>query len=429
MIRHLAAHTRGARILNLSFTPFGTAVAELLYSLVPLLRDLGLDVEWQVVPGDGEFGRTARLMYEALNGRQVEWTAEDVDNWRRYGDLNASLFTGSYDAVVVHEPQAIGLLSALVERGRDAEGGRWVWHCHMDLRRALPQVMEALLPALRRFDARVFPHPAFVPPGVEGSSVTVVAPAIDPTSSWNVELPSNTVGDLLARHGLGRDRPLVVQVGSLDGSFDPTGAIDVYRLARAERPDLQLLLIQPTVETSVQAWARFEQVARYAAGDSGVHVLVGQGDVGHLTVNAAQRAASVVVQRSVPAGFAPQLWDAQWKGRPVVAGVSGGLPDQVVDGETGYLASDDQAFVEAILALVGDPARAARMGEAGREVVRRSHLITRFLSDELRLLGRLLSVDTTDRGHPYEAPVGSVHSDLFVVGGGEVAAGHPSGLR
>ncbi len=132
-VRHLAARVRGARILNLSFTPFGTAVAELLYSLVPLLRDLDLNVEWQVVPGDGEFGRTARLMYEALNGRQVEWTAADVDSWQRYGELNASLFTGPYDAVVVHEPQAMGLLSALVERGRDREGangsGTATWTC------------------------------------------------------------------------------------------------------------------------------------------------------------------------------------------------------------------------------------------------------------------------------------------------------------
>ncbi len=195
---------------------------------------------------------------------------------------------------------------------------------------------------------------------------------------------------IASRHGVDPARPLIVQVGPIDPSFGAIQTVDLFRRAKARRRDLQLLLINPVAETSLEAWSLFERVVRHAGGDPDVHVLVGQGDVGHLAVNAAQRAANVVVQHSVPAGFWPPLWEAQWKGRPVIAGLAGGLPSQVVDGLTGYVAADDDAFVEAILELVSDSARSAQLGAAGRSLVRERYLITRFLMDQLRLFQGLL---------------------------------------
>lgn len=399
-VRSLARPLRGARVLNLSMSPFGTGVAELLGSVVPVLRDLGIEADWQVVRGDPEFVHTARLMYEGLSGRMVDWTPAAAQEWHRYNQLNAMLFDGSYDIVVVHDPQPLGLLTALEERGRASMGGRWVWHCHLDLRRAQPEVWQALLPSVRRYDAKVFPDKSFAPTDLPDP--VIVAPAIDPTSVSNMDLPADVTNQIASRHGVDPSRPLMVQVGPLEPSFGAIQTIDIYCRAKVHRRDLQLLLINPIAETSLEAWALFERVVRHARGDSDVHVLVGQGDVGHLAVNAAQRAASVVVQYSVPAGFWPPLWEAQWKGRPVVAGLAGGLPFQVVDGLTGYLATDDDAFVEAVLELVSDPARSTLLGAAGRDLVLEHHLITRFLMDQLRLFHSLLSYTAagTAKGGP-----------------------------
>ncbi len=398
-IRSLAAPLQGARVLNLSLSPFGTGVAELLHSLVPLFRDLGIQSEWQVAQSDTEFARTVRLMYQGLCGRGIGWTPEIVDSWQDYSRFGATFFDGSYDVVVVHDPQLAGILEVLSERGLSSRGGRWVWHCHLDLRRAQPEVWETLLSALRQYDAWISQDAEFVPAAPEPVLSAVIPPAIDPTNAVNMEMLPNSIRQFCGNLGIDPQRPLVVQVGPLDPSFDPVGAIDVYRQAKVEWPDLQLLLANPLAENSLEAWSRFEQVARHVDGDPHIRVLATQSDAGRLTINAAQRAASVVIQRSVPAGFALSVWEAQWKGKPVVAGWSGALPSQIVDGQTGRLAADDDGFVQAILALIADPVAAGKLGAAGRDVVRKDHLITRLLAQELHVLNRLLGSPSPGRAN------------------------------
>ncbi|MCL4368337.1 MAG: glycosyltransferase [Actinobacteria bacterium] len=390
-IRSLAAPLRGVRVLNLSLSPFGTGVAETLHSLVPLLRDLGIQSEWQVVHSDTEFAHTVRLMYQGLCGKGIGWTSEIVDSWQSYSRFGATFFDDSYDVVVIHDPQLAGILEVLSDRGLSARGGRWVWHCHLDLRWAQPEVWETLLHALSRYDAWVSQNVEFVPAAPQPVLSAVIPPAIDPTNAVNIDMNPANIRQFCGNLDIDPQRPLVVQVGPLDPSFDPVGAIDVYRRAKAERPDLQLLLAHPLAENSLEAWSRFEQVARHVEGDAHIRVLATQSDAGRLTINAAQRAASVVLQRSVPAGFALSVWEAQWKEKPVVVGWSGALPSQIEDGRTGRLAVDDDSFVEAILDLIADPAAAGKLGMAGREVVQKDYLITRLLAEELRLLSRLLA--------------------------------------
>ena len=390
-VRTLAKPLRGARVLMLSFSPFGARVPELLRALVPLLRDLGLAAEWQVVRSAPEFGRATRLLYQGLSGRPVDWRPDLAEAWRRFCGFNAASFDREYDAVVVHDPQVAGLLPALTARGRAARGGRWVWHCHLDLRGAQPDVWQTVRATLDGYEALVFADASFVPPDLRSAPVAVIPPAIDPTSPSNRELPADAIRALLAGHGLDPGRPLLVQAGHLTPAFDPLGAIEAYRRAKADRRDLQLLLVGPVPEDTAVDWSRFEQIARHAAGDPDVRVLVARGVAGQRLMNAAQRAARLVLQRAVPAGFAPQVWEAQWKGRAVVAGPAGSLPAQVAHGQTGLLAGDEDAFVRAILALLADPARAARLGATGREAVRRRHLIPHWLADELRLLGGILA--------------------------------------
>lgn len=390
LIRSLAGSLRGAHVLHLSISPFGTSTAELLHGLVPLLRDLGINAHWSTIGCEGEFGQTARLMYAGLSGRRAHWTPAHEESWYRFNDLAAGHLEGSYDVVMVHDPQPAGLPATLNELHRRTPTTRWVWHCHLDLRRAQPEVWQTILPALRHFDAGVFSDRAFAPSDLVDLPTTIISPAIDPTSERNVELPHFTVRQLLSRYGLDPSQPLAVQVAPFDPPFDPMGMVEIYRRAKTERPDLQLLLVHPMAEATLDGWSRFEQVARQVGADPDARVLASQSGGGQLIVNAAQRAASVVVQRSVPGGFALPLWEAQWKGRPVAVGVAGGLPLQVMDGVTGYVAPDEDRFVEALLTLVSDSAWAAHLGAAGQRWVRERHLITRLLVDELRLLLSLL---------------------------------------
>lgn len=392
-LKLLARPLRGLRVLNVTVSPFGTGVAELLPAVVPLLRDLGVEAEWQFVGGDAELSQAARKVYDGLSGRTVNWDSQSIWKWLLYNRLNSAYFEGSYDVVVIHEPQPTALLPVLVEEGRDLGHTRWVWHCHLDLRRAQAGVWESLRPILRHYDACVFSHPAFQPADAEAGMLAVIPPAIDASSIRNAELSRSSASRLLASQGIDPALPIVVQVAPFAEAFGPMEAIDAVRRVREERPDVQLALIQPSVEPTTEAWSRFEEVARYASRDPAVRTIAAHGETAAKLVNAAQRAASVVIQTSVPGGFALPLWEAMWKGRPVVAGASGGLPLQIEAGITGLLAKDEKAFAEAILSLLSDPIAAAEIGSASREHVRRHHLLTRFLEDELRLFSALLSAD------------------------------------
>ncbi len=392
-LRQLARPLRGSRILNITVSPFGTAVAELLSAVVPLMRDLGIEAEWQFVAGDADLSHAARKVYDGLSGRNVEWDSQSVWKWLLYNRLNSAYFEGSYDFVVVHEPEPTALLPVLVESGRDPNC-RWVWHCHLDLRRAQADVWESVQPILRHYDACVFSHPDFRPAGAQAGMLAVIPPAVDPGNARNGDLSPSSAAHLLGAQGIDPRRPTVVQVAPLTQSFGALQVVDVIRLVREERPDVQLALIQPSIEPSMEAWSRFEEVARYASRDPGVRTIAVQGETGSKLINAAQSRASVVIQSSVPGGFSIPLWEAMWKGRPVVAGPSGGLPLQVNNGVTGLLAEGVEGFARAILSVLGDPVLAAFLGSNAREHVRRHHLLARFLEDELLLFQALLSPAT-----------------------------------
>lgn len=389
-VRHLARSLRGLRVLNITVSPFGTAVAELLSAVVPLMRDLGIEAEWQFVAGDAELNRAARKVYDGLSGRTVDWDSQSVWKWLLYNRLNSAYFEGAYDIVVIHEPEPTALLPVLVESGRDP-GCRWVWHSHLDLRHAQPEVWETLRPILVHYDACVFSHPDFQPGDARAGMLAVVAPAIDPANARNGDVSPSSASQLLSSQGIDPKRPVVVQVAPLAEPFGALQAIDVIRRVREERPDVQLALIQPSIEPSMEAWSRFEEVARYASSERSVSTIAVQGETGSKLICAAQSRADVVIQTAVPGGFWAPLWEAMWKGRPVVAGAPGGLPLQVDDGATGLLAESEEKFSEAIVALLSDPVLAAGLGSRAREDVRRHHLLVRFLEDELRLFQSLVS--------------------------------------
>jgi trehalose synthase len=383
-IRRLASPLRGLRVLNLSVTAFGTGVAELLNAAVPLLSDLGLKCDWQVVRPAEESAAANKALYQALAGAEVDWTPELGNVWLRYSGMNAELLTDDYDVIVVHDPQPVAIRSFAPAAVRG--NTRWVFHSHLDLSSAQPQAWALIRDHVTSHDAIVFDTGDFVHPDLRAVPVTLIPPAIDPLGPRNMELSDETVMTILERYGIDPARPLLCQLSPCDPACDMQGAIDVFDLARRRVPGLQLALIASSPPEDAASIAYFDETVRKSMEYADVHILRGVSEVGNAEVNAFQCASDVVVQMGLRKGFGIWIADAQWKERPVVAAHAGGLVQQVLDGETGFLAGSTDEFADRVTRVLTEPELAKRLGRRGRDHVAARFLITRFLSDELRLL-------------------------------------------
>ncbi len=391
-LHQLAAPLRGSRVLHFSSTAFGGGVAELLNTLVPLMQDVGLRADWQVMHGADEFFAVTKAIHNGLQGMFIPWTPEMRDTWLKYNEMNAGYFDGEYDFVVVHDPQPAGLLHFLQAAGKlTSRRIRWIWRCHIDLTEALPDVWDFLRPYLEPFDLAIFTKQEYAKPDLGHPRIVISAPAVDPLSPKNMEISEDTIAEVLKRYGLDPNRPMMLQVSRFDPFKDPLGVVDVYRMVKEQEPRLQLLMVASMASDDPEGWSYFERTARRAGEDYDIHLLSNLNGVGNVEVNAFQRAADVVVQKSLREGFGLVISEALWKGVPVVAGNVGGIPLQIIDGRTGFLINTLPECADRVLYLIRSPEVAERMGKAGREHVRENFLITRYLRDYLRFLGELAS--------------------------------------
>ena len=382
-IRELASELRGARVLHLNATAFGGGVAELLGTLVPLMTDIGLDAHWQVMHGNDEFFTATKAMHNALQGGPG-WTKELGEVWKKYQKSNAAEWEEGYDFVVIHDPQPAGLPRYLREEGRPAKAAL-TWRCHIDLTDAQPKTWAFLHPYLDDYQSLIFTHKDYVKDELKGRDIRIAPPAIDPLAPKNNRLHKETVDEILRRYGVDPERPIVCQVSRFDPWKDPLGVIDVYRLCKEHEPRLQLLMIASMATDDPEGWSYFERTVRRAGEDFDIHILSNIHGVGHVEVNAFQRASEVLIQKSLREGFGLTVAEGLWKERPVVAGNVGGIPLQVQDGVSGYLVSSVQECADRVTELLRNPDRAEEMGEAGKEWVRQHFLITRYMRDYLRI--------------------------------------------
>jgi trehalose synthase len=401
-ILRLGDQLRGARVLHVNATAFGGGVAEILGTMVPLMNDAGLDADWQVIKGADDFFNITKAMHNSLQGMYYDWTPEKRETWLDYNRMNAELFDDSYDFVIIHDPQPAAILSFLEQRD-GARSGKWIWRCHIDLTDAQPMVWDLLRTYVERYDAAIFTLPDYVKDDLRGPQIFCVPPAIDPLSPKNMPLPAETVDQILERYSVDPRRPMMTQISRFDPWKDPLGVIDVYRAVKAEVPDLQLVMVASMASDDPEAWDWYERTVRRAGEDYEIHVLSNLQGVGNLEVNAFQRAAKVVVQKSVREGFGLVVSEALWKARPVVAGNVGGIPLQIVNGKTGFLVNSTEECTEKVLFLLRNEEEAARMGETGVEYVRDNFLMTRYLRDYLRIFCQLSGREGADAPRPIQA--------------------------
>ena len=246
-----------------------------------------------------------------------------------------------------------------------------------------------MLPFLLEYDALVFTMDRFIPPGLEHQRLATIVPAIDPLSPKNMALAGGICDEIRAWRGIDPNRPLVTQVSRFDPWKDPMGVIDVYRLVRKEVPGLQLALLSTIAHDDPEVWDMYKELVGEVKGDDDIHLLTNLIGVGDVEVNAFQLCSDVVIQKSTREGFGLVVSETMWKGTPVVANRSGGIPVQMGDGVGGFLVDNTEQCAERTLHLLRHPQEGRTLGLAGRERVRRHFLITRLLADELRLVASL----------------------------------------
>jgi trehalose synthase len=378
-IRELAEPLRDWRVVHVSATAFGGGVSEILYALVPLMRDVGLDCEWQVIYGREEFFNATKLMHNALQGAPQDLDEEQWATWRQYNEMNARELSGGWDMCLVHDPQPAALHHLVPEKARG-----WLWRCHIDLSTPNEQTMARLLPHIKDYPQSMFHLREYVPAGMEGN-VYVVPPAIDPLTPKNMALSPEDASYVCGQFGIDVDRPLMCQVSRFDPWKDPLGVIDAYRAVKQQLPEVQLALVGSMASDDPEGWDYFNATIAHADGDSDIHILNNFNNVGAIEVNAFQSHSDVMVQKSTREGFGLTVSEAIWKARPFIGGNVGGIPLQIEDTVTGFLVSSPQECAERALAVLTDPVLGRELGRRGKERVREHFLMPRYLRDYLRI--------------------------------------------
>jgi trehalose synthase len=375
MLLRLAERVRGRRLLHVSGGRFGGGPAEILHTLVPMMADLGIEASWEITGGDPGFYATAASLRAALDGAERVLTDEAFDHYVEMNRINAKKISLEADLVLVHDVQPLTLVQ---HRGAS---GRWIWRCHFDCSRAQRRAWTFLRPYVSQFDAAVFSLPKF------GRRLSipkyVIAPSIDPLSEKNRDLTSREVATILRGLGVAQDKPILLQVAPFTAAEDPLGVVNAYRLVR-KHYNVRLVLAG-TSEPDREGREMLAELREAAGHDPDIMVLELPPDA-HVQINALQRAATIVVQKSVHEAFTLGAAEAMWKGKPVVGGFGGGLPQQIVYDVTGYTVHSVEGAAFRLRHLLNNPELIARMGAAGREHVRRSFLVTRHLTDYMALL-------------------------------------------
>jgi trehalose synthase len=371
----------GARVLHVSAAGAEGRVPEFLGGLLPLAAGAGVDVDWRVLFGSTELRATAAALLSGLRGGE---SAIEDDAWADYLDAcerAAAPLQERYDVVVLHDA-AIGLAAGLAGGAAGDGGPAVVWRLHEDASRAEPDALARADSLAGRCAAVLVSDESFAPAALHDGRLRVAPPGIDPLDPRNLELESRLPGRVVRPLGVDLDRPFCLQVLELDRWDDPHAGIDAFRAAKAEEPELQLVLAALLDRAATESWQAAKEISDYAEGTGDVLLLTTYEGLGSLELGALLLLARTVIERSLREGFELAPFEALWKRTPVV----GGIPLTVRDGVDGFLAPDPDEAAARIVELVRDPGLAIEMGRAGRERVRERFLVTAALERELHAL-------------------------------------------
>ncbi len=377
-LREKARPLQGLRVAHVNSTYYGGGVAEMLAPLTLLMNDLGLKTEWRAIRGGQEFFSFTKEMHNALQSGEIELTEAKKQLYQAVVYENALRTHLDHDRVVIHDPQPLPLVEHYQKKGP------WVWRCHVDLSRPNRELWSFLAPFIEKYDAVIASIEEFAQE--LATPQVFFMPAIDPFTAKNREMSEDEIDERLAHYGIPTDLPLVAQVSRFDRWKDPAGVIRAFELAREEVAGT-LVLLGSVATDDPEGEEMYESLLAHQ--DERI-ILISQEDAA--LVNALQRRAAIVLQKSIREGFGLTVTEALWKGRPVVGGNVGGIRYQIEDGVNGFLVSSVEEAAARIVQLIEDEELRERLGGRARETVRERFLMTRLLEQYLDLFNSFETV-------------------------------------
>jgi trehalose synthase len=378
----LANFLKGKKIVHINSTKIGGGVAEILTNIIPLKHELGLDATWEIVVGQAEFYKCTKMFHNMIQGMKNQIVPDTLLKiYEQTNEENAQrLFNLLNDAdfVFIHDPQPAALIKFFPNRK-----GKWIWRCHIDISRPNRQVWKFLKQFIAQYDASIFslvdfarslPHTQYI-----------IAPSINPLSDKNRELSKEEIEKVYSEFNLDPTRPILLQVSRFDRFKDPVGVISAYKLVKKSMPSIQLVLAGGSADDDPEGSIVLEETLTAANSDNDIYVLSLPPDA-NLTINALQRAADIVIQKSTKEGFGLTVTESLWKGKPVIGGNTGGIKLQVIDNYNGFLVNTPEGAALRIKLLLSDQDLFKRLKRKGKEFVKDNFLITRHVREYLTLL-------------------------------------------
>lgn len=386
-LRTLVKNLRNTRVAHINATAYGGGVAELLHRQIPLMNQLGEAVgfhtDWFILNVENPaFYDMTKKCHNTLQGDSGHLSQEEKDQY--YRTLLSNYSRGKldeYDVVIIHDPQPAGLIELYPNRVN-----KWAWRCHIDTTSPNPEVWNFIGQFAKQHDLAIWTRDTFVHDRGDFSEIRIIPPSIDPISPKNSKLSREEVEASLLKYGIDPRRPMMLQVSRFDPWKQPLEVIQIYKDLKAEFPALQLVLAGSMATDDPEGMLYWERSLRKAGEDPDIFILNNYHGVGNREINAFQRAASVVMQYSSKEGFGLTVSEGMWKFQPMIGGRVGGIQDQIVDGESGFLVSTMDEVKNAVRTLLSDPEKRKEMGELAHQRVAEQFLITREVADYLKLI-------------------------------------------
>ncbi|HVP06373.1 MAG TPA: glycosyltransferase [Candidatus Acidoferrum sp.] len=379
-LKKLGESLAGATVVHVNSTRMGGGVAEILTWLTPLMNDLGIYARWEVIDANEEFYQITKSFHNGLQGNRTGLLRSRLAIYEDVLAANAERLRGtleSADFVFIHDPQPAYLLSLC--KGRV---GKWIWRCHIDVSHPNRAVWNYLKSIVSDYDASIYSMPLFAQP--LGHPQFIIAPSIDPLSEKNCDLSDSEIRNTVERFGIDPDVPILTQISRFDRFKDPVGVIKAFQLLG---PNLkaQLVLAGGGASDDPEGQVVYEEVREASEKDPRIFILMLPNDA-HRTINALQRASTIIIQKSLQEGFGLTVTEALFKGKPVIGGNAGGIRLQVIPHHTGFLVDTPEGAALRMRELLRHPELARQMGETGRQYVCDNYLLTRNLREYLTLM-------------------------------------------
>lgn len=374
----------GKNIVHVNAAYQGGGVAEILYSLVLLMNDVGINTGWRILHGSQEFFEITKSFHNALQGANFNLSERKKHLYLQVNE-NFSTFTHlDHDCVIVHDPQPLSLIRSYRKHQP------WIWRCHIDLTNPHEELWDFLKGFLFKYDQVVFSSEKYFKKDLPVDQ-RLISPAINPLSQKNKDISDKTILEHITKAGIPTDKPIITQVSRLDPWKDPEGVIDVFKLVK-EKVDCRLVFCYNVASDDPEGLRMYNKVYKKAnrlVKNGEILFVVGNNET---LVNAIQRFSNIIIQKSTKEGFCLCVTEALWKGTPVVASNVGGIPTQIEDGKNGFLLEpkDNEGFADRIIHLLKNPEEGKNLGRQGKETVREKFLITRLLSDYLYMLNSII---------------------------------------